>query len=29
VKDTNKPVIGLTVIKGLIKDGNEYNSEKF
>ena len=27
-EDTNKPVIGLTVIKGLIKDGNEYNSGK-
>jgi hypothetical protein len=26
-EDTNKPIIGLTVIKGLIKDGNEYNSE--
>ncbi|PKH68457.1 DUF2147 domain-containing protein [Flavobacterium sp. ALD4] len=27
-EDTNKPVIGLTVIKGLKKDGNEYNSGK-
>jgi hypothetical protein len=26
-EDTNKPIIGLTVIKDLY--GNEYNSEKF
>jgi uncharacterized protein (DUF2147 family) len=27
-EDTNKPVIGLNVIKELIKDGKEYNSGK-
>jgi uncharacterized protein (DUF2147 family) len=26
--DKNKPILGLTVIKGLIKDENEYNSGK-
>lgn len=25
-EDANKPIIGLTIIKGLSKDGNEYNS---
>jgi uncharacterized protein (DUF2147 family) len=27
-EDTNKPVLGITVIKGLSKDGEEYNSGK-
>lgn len=27
-EDVNKPIIGLTVIKGLSKDGEEYNSGK-
>ena len=27
-EDKDKPIIGLTVIKGLIKDGAEYNSGK-
>ncbi|RVT73394.1 DUF2147 domain-containing protein [Flavobacterium sufflavum] len=27
-EDTNKPILGITVIKGLSKDGNEYNSGK-
>ena len=26
--DKNKPILGLTVIKGLIKDNNEYNGGK-
>lgn len=26
--DKNKPVLGLVIIKGLIKDGSEYNSGK-
>ena len=25
-EDANKPILGLTIIKGLSKDGNEYNS---
>lgn len=25
-EDKNKPVLGMVIIKGLIKDGNEYNS---
>lgn len=25
-EDKNKPIIGLTIIKGLSKDGSEYNS---
>lgn len=27
-EDKDKPIIGLTVIKGLVKDGAEYNSGK-
>ena len=27
-EDKNKPILGLTIIKGLSKDGNEYNSGK-
>lgn len=27
-EDKNKPILGLTVIKGLLKDGSEYNSGK-
>ena len=27
-EDVNKPILGITVIKGLSKDGNEYNSGK-
>jgi len=27
-EDKNKPILGLTVIKGLSKEGNEYNSGK-
>ena len=27
-EDKNKPILGLIVIKGLSKDGNEYNSGK-
>lgn len=27
-EDTNKPILGLTVLKGLSKDGDEYNSGK-
>lgn len=27
-EDANKPILGLTVIKGLSKDGDEYNSGK-
>ena len=27
-EDKNKPIMGLTVIKGLVKDGNEYNGGK-
>lgn len=26
--DKNKPILGMTIIKGLSKDGNEYNSGK-
>jgi uncharacterized protein (DUF2147 family) len=26
--DKNKPLIGLVIIKGLVKDGNEYNGGK-
>jgi len=26
--DKNKPILGMTVIKGLVKDGNEYNGGK-
>lgn len=27
-EDANKPLIGLIIIKGLVKDGSEYNSGK-
>ncbi len=27
-EDANKPILGLTVVKGLSKDGEEYNSGK-
>jgi uncharacterized protein (DUF2147 family) len=27
-EDKDKPILGLTVIKGLLKDGSEYNSGK-
>ena len=27
-EDANKPIVGLTVLKGLSKDGDEYNSGK-
>ena len=27
-EDYNKPIIGMTILKGLTKDGNEYNSGK-
>jgi uncharacterized protein (DUF2147 family) len=27
-EDENKPILGLTVIKGLVKDGDEYSSGK-
>ncbi|WP_367752799.1 DUF2147 domain-containing protein [Flavobacterium sp. WC2430] len=27
-EDANKPIIGMTILKGLLKDGNEYNSGK-
>lgn len=27
-EDKDKPILGMTVIKGLIKDGSEYNSGK-
>ena len=27
-EDANKPILGLTVVKGLSKDGSEYNSGK-
>jgi uncharacterized protein (DUF2147 family) len=27
-EDKNKPILGMTVIKGLTKEGNEYNSGK-
>ena len=27
-EDKNKPIVGLTILKGLMKDGNEYNSGK-
>jgi uncharacterized protein (DUF2147 family) len=26
--DHNKPILGLTIIKGLVKDGSEYNNGK-
>jgi len=27
-EDQNKPILGLTIIKGLVKDGTEYNDGK-
>lgn len=27
-EEANKPIIGMTILKGLVKDGNEYNSGK-